>query len=120
MGAEVYKFIGMLNGHSYVTRIFTTILKPAYANLRQRGYLSAVFANELYFQGDTEIECLGNVEATTALFKYLGFNIQEKKLVLRRTQRIGFLDLLIDSTKMTFTISNGKMIAITNKIQTYN
>ena len=98
-------------------RIFTKILKPVYANLRQKGHLSVVFLDDLYLQRDTEAECLGNVEATIALLKYLGFTIHEAKSILKPTQRIEFLGLIIDSTKMNFTISQDKMIAITDKIK---
>ena len=68
-------------------------------------------------QGDTETECLENVEAETALLKYLGFTIYEAKSFLKPAQRIEFSDFIIDSAKMTVTTSKDKMIAITNKIK---
>ena len=106
----------MLNGYSDVMRIFTKILKPVYANSRQKGHSSVVFVDDSYLQGDTETECLGNVEAATVLLKYLGFTIHEVKSVFKPTQRIETLSFITDSTKMTVTISKDKMIAITNKI----
>ena len=93
------------------------ILKPVYANLRQKGRLSVVFVDDSYLQGHTETECLGNVEAKIALLKYLDFTIHEAKSILKPTHQIEFLDFIIDSTKMTVTISKDKMIAITNKIK---
>ena len=68
-------------------------------------------------QGDTETECLRNVEAKTALLEHLGFTIHEAKSILKPSQQIEFLSFIIDSTKMTVTISKDKMIAITNKIK---
>ena len=68
-------------------------------------------------QEDTETECLGNAKTTTALLKYLGFSIHEAKSILKPTPKIEFLGFIIDSTKMTVTISKDKMIAITNKIK---
>ena len=68
-------------------------------------------------QGDTETECLRNVEAKTALLEYLGFTIHEAKSILKPTQQIEILGFIIDSTKMTVTISKDKMTAITNKIK---
>ena len=47
----------MPNGYSDTMQIFTKILKPVYANLRQKGHLSVVFVDYSYLQGDTETEC---------------------------------------------------------------
>ena len=105
----------MPNGCSDAMRIFTKNLKPVYANLRQKGHLSVVFVDDSYLQGETE--CLEAVEAAIALLEYLGFTIHEAKSILKPTQRIEFLGFIIDSTKITVTISKEKMIAITNKIK---
>ena len=66
---KVYKFVGMLNGCSDAMQKFTKILRTVYANVRQKSHLSVVFVDDSYLQGDTETECLGNVEATTALLE---------------------------------------------------
>ena len=47
-----YKFVGMLNGYSDVMRVFTKILKPVYANLRQKANSSVVCVDDSYLQGD--------------------------------------------------------------------
>ena len=107
----------MPNGCSDAMRIFTKNLKPVCANLRQKGHLSVVFVDDSYFQGNTETDCLENVEAAIALLEYLGFTIHEAKSILKPTQRIEFLGFIIDSTKTTVTISKEKMIVITNKIK---
>ena len=107
----------MLSEYSYAMWILPKILKPPYANLRQKGHLSAVFVNDSYLEGDFETECLGNVEPTVSLLKYLGFNIHEAKPILKQTQRIESLGFINDLTKMTVIISKDKMIAIANKIK---
>ena len=68
---KVYKFLGMSNGYSDAMRIFKKILKPVYANLRQKGNLSVLFVDDSYLQEDTEAECLENGEATIALSEYV-------------------------------------------------
>ena len=107
----------MPNGYSDAMRVFTKILKPVYGNLRQKNHLMVVFVDDLYLQGYIETQCLGNVEATIALLKYLRFTIHEAKSILKPTRQIEFLAFINDSTKMTVTISKGKIIAITNKIK---
>ena len=105
----------MPNGYSDAMWVFTKILKLVYANLRQKDHLSDVFIDDLYLQCDTETECLWNMKAAIALLKYLGFTIHEVKSMLKTTRQIEFLGFIIDSTKMTVTISKHNMIAITDK-----
>ena len=102
----------MPNGYLDAMRVFTNILKLVYANLRRKSHLSVIFVDDLYLQGDTETKCLGNVEATIALLKCLGFTIHEAKSILNPTQQTEVLGFIIDSTKMTVTISKDMMIAI--------
>ena len=73
-----YKFIGMRNGFSEAIRIFTKILKPVFGYLRQEVYLSVIFVDGFYLQGNTERECLENIEATVNLLIKLGFKISFK------------------------------------------
>ena len=43
MEDKAYKFAGMPNGYSDSMRVFIKILKPAYANLGQKGHLYVAF-----------------------------------------------------------------------------
>ena len=81
---KVYKFLGMSNGYSDAMRIFKKILKPVYANLRQKGNLSVLFVDDSYLQEDTEAECLENGEATIALLEYVyRFHYSWNKIYLK-------------------------------------
>ena len=53
---DFYKFIGMPNGYSEAMRILTKILRPVFGYLRQEGYLSVIFVDDSYLQGNTERE----------------------------------------------------------------
>ena len=46
----------MLNGYFDAMRIFTKTFKYFYANLRQKGHISVVSADDSYLPGDTETE----------------------------------------------------------------
>ena len=51
-------------------------------------------------------------------FKLLKFYYSRSKVkIMKLTQRIEFLGFIIDSTKVTVTVSKDKMIAITNKVK---
>ena len=49
---KIYKFIAMPNAY-----------------LRQQGYLSVIFVDDLYLQGGTKQECIQNVEATVSFWR---------------------------------------------------
>ena len=97
-----YKFIGMPNGYTEATRIFTKILRPVFGYLRQEGYLLVIFVGDSYLQGNTESECLENIEVTVNLLIKLGFKIHEQNSILKPTQESEFLGFVINSKNMTF------------------
>ena len=95
----------MSNGYSDAMRVFTKILKPPFAVLRQSGNLSCVYVDDSYLQGGTYSECQQNVHDTNALLQSLGFIIHPDKSVLKPTQVIIFLGFVIDSIEMTITLT---------------
>ena len=48
-----YEFKGMPNGYGPAMRLVTKVLKPPFAWLRARGYMSAVYVDDTYLQGNT-------------------------------------------------------------------
>ena len=109
------KFVGIPNVYSDAMRIFTKILKPVFGHLRQEGYLSVIFVDDSYLEGDTEQECMNNIKATVDLLLKLGFIVNEKS-VLKPTQKIEFL---IDSNSMTIEINREKTEHILLKIRKF-
>ena len=104
-----YKFVVMPNGYADAPRVFTKLLKPAFASLRSQGYCSVVYLDDSYLQGNTYMDCLLNIHETVHTLQQLGFTIHPKKSVLIPTQTIEFLGFLIDSVAMTITLPQGKM-----------
>ena len=92
-----YKFIGMPNGFSEAMIIFTKILRPAFGCLRQERYLSVIFVDDSYLQGNTESDCLENIEVTENLLIKLRYKIHEKKSILKPTQELKFLGFVTNS-----------------------
>ena len=92
-----YKFIGMPNGFSEAMIIFTKILRPAFGYLRQERYLSVIFVDDSYLQGNTESDCLENIEVTENLLIKLRYKIHGKKSILKPTQELKFLGFVTNS-----------------------
>ena len=78
----------MPNGFSDAMRVFAKVSKPVYVYLRQHGYMSVIFVDDSYLQGDTEQESFQNIEATESLLESLSFAIHEGKFILNTTQEI--------------------------------
>ena len=51
----------MPSGYSDVIRLFAKVSKPVYACLRQQGYLSVIFVDNLHLQADPKQKCLQNI-----------------------------------------------------------
>ena len=105
---KIYQFLVMPNGYSDAMRLFTKILKPPFAVLREQGYLSVIYVDDTLLCGETQDECLENIKQTVALLQYLGFTIHPEKSVLLPTQIIEFLGFIIDTTHMTISLTSRK------------
>ena len=89
-------------------RVFTKVLIPAFSYLREIGYLSVVYVDDFYLQGETFKECLQNITETIKLLPSLGFTIHSEKSVLKLTQKLAFLVFVLNSKTMTLTLTDAK------------
>ena len=55
-------------GRCNVPCLFTNILRPIYATLREKGHLNVEYIEDLYLQGGMICECQSNVTDTCCLF----------------------------------------------------
>ena len=94
---QLYQYVAMPNGYSEAMRVFTKILKPPFSHLRAQGFLSVVFVDDTYLQGDTYAQCLSNVQTTIDTLQNLGFTIHAEKSILEPKQEIEFLGFVINS-----------------------
>lgn len=101
---KCYSFVCMPNGIAFAPRLFTKLLKPVYACLREKGFKNVGYIDDSLLCAENEIECSKNVEATKSLFTNLGFMIHRDKSVLKPTKEIVFLGNIINSDSMTVTL----------------
>lgn len=69
----LYQYTCLPNGLSSAPRLFTKLLKPVYASLRSKGYVSVAYIDDSYLQGETYEQCLQNIQETKEPFEQLGF-----------------------------------------------
>ena len=102
---KLFQFCAMPNGYCDAMRIFTKILKPVFATLREQGYESVIYVDDSLLQGETFQECLDNIMATLECQESLGFVIHPDKSIFIPTQEIIFLGFIINTRDMTVRLT---------------
>ena len=93
---KVYEFTCLPFGLASAPRVFTKVMKPLIASLRQRGHESCDYIDDSLLVGQSFKECQNNIQARTCLTQSLEFTINIKKSFPMPSQRIEFLDFFLD------------------------
>lgn len=110
----LYEFKAMPQGYGPAMRVFTKLLKAPFSVLRQLGFLSVIYVDDSFLQGESFYICLENVRKTIELLQKLGFTINFEKSILIPKQEITFLGLVFNSVTMTITLTEEKKEKIFN------
>ena len=106
---RLFQFTCLPNGLACAPRLFTKILKPVYATLRQKGHLNVGYIDDSYLQGESVEDCQANINDTCDLFSTLGFILHPDKSVLQPVQVLTFLGFVLDSVNMTVSLTQEKI-----------
>ena len=96
------------------SRMFTKLLKPMFATLREQGHIILGYIDDCLLLGKTKDECAMNVNETLTLANRLGFIHHPVKSVLQPCQKLTFLGFSIDSVAMTVTLNSNKVNLLRN------
>lgn len=97
--------------------IFTKVLKPVLAFLREKGVRLIQYLDDCLIIGSSREECKAQVDLVTTLLQSLGFLINFKKSVLIPCQEIEFLGVIINSVTMFFSLPKEKIDRIKKACQ---
>ena len=100
-----FKYTVLPNGFAPAVQEFTKVMSPPFKHLRSKGHLSVKYLDHSLLIEETARICLNNVTDTVNLLRSLDFNIHSDKSVFVPTQKITFLGFIIDSVKMTITLT---------------
>ena len=109
---EYYQYVVLPNGFSPAVRVFTKVLTPTFKYIRSKGHSSVKYIDNSLLLWKTFDICLKSIRAIFALSLELGFTIHPAKSVLVPTQQIIFLGFVIDSVKMTITLTEERKQSI--------
>ena len=105
---KLYRFCVLPNGLSPCPRLFTKLLKYPIENLRKLMHLLSLYIDDIYLQGDSELECIQNIGATIILLHELGFTLHPDKCQLILSTQLKILGFMVDSVEMRVTLTEDK------------
>ena len=114
---KAYQFKAMPFGLNVAPRVFTKLLKPVVAWLRGQGIRLIIYLDDILIMASSVELVKQHKQITIRLLESLGFLINYDKSMLIPTQKIQFLELLIDSTQMLFILPETKTTSIRKACQ---
>ena len=113
----LYQFTCLPQGLACAPRLFTKLMKPVFASLRERGHLSSGYLDDSLLVGYSYAECKSNIVDTTNLLTNLGLYPHEDKSVTIPTQIIQHLGFVLNSIDMTVSLTEEKISTLTQIAQ---
>ncbi len=107
-----YQFKALPNGLSTAPRLFTKILKPVFASLRESGHTVIGYLDDTIIISQSKVQAKRAVQDTTEMLSSLGFIIHDEKSVLEPTQVIQFLGFKLDTVDYSVKVPNEKALDI--------
>ncbi len=109
-GQDLFEFQVVPFGLKSAPRVFTKIMKPIMAHLRQRTMKVIIYIDDLLLIAHSWEECQEHKQFIIQLFQKLGLVINWEKSQLIPCQQIRFLGHIIDSRKMTLSLPEEKVL----------
>lgn len=116
----LYQFCVLPFGLSSAPYVFTKILKPLFAGLREEGLVSVVYLDDILLLGDSLQDCKMNVGQTVKLLEFLGFLINYKKSQLSPRKELTYLGFVYNSSDMSVALPEKKVIKLRNQISDWS
>ena len=114
---SLYQFTCYPNGLAPCPRKFTKLMKAPLSHLREQGHMIIGYLDDFFLQGKTAQKCLASLCKTIELLQKLGFTVHLEKSHLQPKTVLVFLGFIIDSERMTVTLTSDKKDKLLNLIE---
>jgi len=105
----LYEYLCVPFGLCSAPRVFTKLLRPVVAYLRERGIRLVIYLDDMLFFNQSVAGLLSDVQLAISLLERLGFIINYKKSNLDPSQVMGYLGTIIDSVSLSFSLPPEKV-----------
>ena len=114
---QLFQFAALPFGLTSAPRVFTKVLKPVIANMRQRGIRCLIYIDDLIIVASSKMECNEQAAFAVQLLTDLGFNVNMEKSNLVPKTRVEFLGFVLDSLRMELFLPEKKKEDILQRIR---
>ena len=105
---KLYQFRVMPNGLACAPRVFTKILNPVFAKLRERGFEGFPYIDDSFVVGDKWEDCQESLDMLVQQLRELGFVVHPEKSVCTPTKQLVFLGFQLDSERFRVYLTEDK------------
>ena len=105
---ELFQFRVLPNGLACAPRIFTKLLNPVFASLREEGCESFPYIDDSFVISDTLEGCRRSLDKLEKRLEYLGFVIHKGKSVLEPSKELVFLGFMLNSEEFRVFLTEEK------------
>ncbi|XP_068990421.1 uncharacterized protein [Neodiprion pinetum] len=105
---QVYEFTCLPFGLCESPYVFTKLMKPVMSYLRQKGFLSVIYLDDILCLENSIKECEKSLQSTISLLEKLGFIANRKKSNLSPSQHCKYLGFILNSRDMLVELPREK------------
>ena len=109
----LYQFTCYPNGLAPCPRKFTKLMKVPLSHLRELNHFVIAYLDDFFMKAKSKAKCDNTVYAVITILQKLGFTIHPDKSSLEPSTVVIFLGFVIDSIKMTVTLTEEKKVKLT-------
>lgn len=109
---HLFEFTCLPFGLNTAPYVFTKIMKPVISQLRQRGYTSVIYLDDIWLLGRDKNDCADNVLQTRELLESLGFIINQEKSQLIPMRECKYLGFILNSRTMKIELPMEKKLTV--------
>ena len=106
---QLFQFLGMPNGLACAPRVFTKLLKPVFAELREEGVECFPYIDDSLVVADSPGVCKEGLDKLSQRLDSLGLVVHQEKSVFVPSQELVFLGFRLDSRTMTVSLPEDKV-----------
>lgn len=110
--SKTFEFTCLPFGICTAPRIFTKVMKPVVAYLRKQGIICVVYLDDILIIDQDYQTCKKKVKTTLTILQKLGFIVNYEKSNLDPCQSITFLGFILNSVKMTVSLTSAKRLKL--------